>query len=384
MLSEEYIVECSDNIVRMYNKFVDASIVEMAKSIKKYYTFDEINRKANLLVISGTLKSKIIKHIAVLNKMSAEEVKKILEDAGKTTLASDDAIYMKSGFDVVPFTESPVLKQILETQIVETSGELFNLTKTTADAVQQKFISAVDVAEMQVQTGFTDYNTAIKNAIIDIVDSGANTAVEYPSGFKSALDVAVRRCVLTGVSKSASALQWQRAIDMKAPYVDISAHAGARPTHAEWQGKRFNLNGDGRFPSFVEPLAQFGNKPVKDQLEEYNCRHSWYPVMSADAPYAITKKYLKELNEKKVTSGGKEYTYYEAEQRLRQMERNIRKYKRRVQALKEARVEGQENPQLEEAIKRNNIKIREWQKHIRTFVNDTGVDRRRANEQIYY
>ena len=368
----------------MYNKFVDASIVEMAKSIKKYYTFDEINRKANLLVISGTLKSKIIKHIAVLNKMSAEEVEKILEDAGKTTLASDDAIYMKSGFEVVPFTESPVLKQILEAQIVETSGELFNMTKTTADAVQQKFISAVDVAEMQVQTGFTDYNTAIKNAIIDIVDSGANTFVEYPTGHKSALDVAVRRCVLTGVSKSASALQWQRAVDMKAPYVDTSAHAGARPTHAEWQGKRFNLNGDGRFPSFVEPLAEFGNKPVKDQLEEYNCRHSWFPVMSADAPYAITEKYLKELNEKKVTSGGKEYTYYEAEQRLRQMERNIRKYKRRVQALKEARIEGQENPQLEEAIKHNNIKIREWQRHIRTFVNDTGVDRRRANEQIYY
>ncbi len=384
MLTEEYIVECSDKILALYNKFVDASIIEIAKSIKKYYTFDEINRKANLLVIAGKLKEKITQNVAVLNKMSVDEVKKILSDAGQTTLSFDDAIYMKNGFDIVPFTQSPVLKQILEANILLTDGELTNLTKSTAENVQKQFFSAVDGAEVQVQTGFSDYNTAIKNAIIDVVDSGGGTIVEYPTGHKSALDVAVRRCVLTGVSKTASELQWQRAIDMKAPYVDTSAHAGARPSHEKWQGKRFNLNGDATFPSFTEPLAEFGNKPVKEQLEEYNCRHSWFPVMSADEPYSISKKYLQELNSKQVESNGKKYTYYEAEQRLRYMERTIRKYKRRVQALKEARVEGQTNEELENAITFNNAKIREWQKHIRTFVSDTGIDRRRANEQIYY
>lgn len=384
MLSEEYIVECSDKIVALYNKFVDASIIEIAKSLRRYYTFDEINRKANLLVISGELKEKIVENVAVLNKMSVDEVAEILSDAGKTTLSFDDAIYTKNGFDIVPFTQSPVLKQILEANILLTGGELTNLTKSTAENVQKQFFLAVDSAEVQVQMGFLDYNTAIKNAIIDVVDSGGGTVVTYPTGHKSALDVAVRRCVLTGVSKTASEMQWQRAIDTKAPYVDTSAHAGARPSHQKWQGKRFSLNGDAKFPSFTQPLAEFGNKSVKEQLEEYNCRHSWYPVMSEDEPYAITDEYLEELNTKKVESGGKEYTYYDAEQRLRQMERTIRKYKRRVQALKEARIEGQENPQLEAEIKHNNMKVREWQKHIRNFVSDTGVDRRRANEQIYF
>lgn len=384
MLSEKYIVECADKIVALYNRFVDASIIEIAKSIKTFYTFDEINRKANLLVTSGKLKKEIVKKVAMLNKMAQKEVKEILEDAGKTTLDYDDKIYMANGLDAIPFTQSPLLKQILEAQIAVTEGELYNLTKSTADEVQRQFIFAVDTAEMQVQSGFATYNEAIKNAVIDIVNNGGGTIVEYPTGHKSSLDVAVRRCVLTGVSKSASALQWQRAVEMGAQYVDTSAHAGARPTHEKWQGKRFSIYGDARFPPFTQPVAEYGLKPVKDQLEEYNCRHSWYPVMNADEPYAITKKYLEELNNKKVTSDGKEYTYYEAEQRLRYMERTIRSYKRRVKALENARIAGEENPELEEAIHKNNVKIYQWRKKIRQFVSDTNVVRRRSNEQIYY
>ena len=365
MLSEEYFVKCTDDIVALYNAFVDASIIEIAKSIRTYYTFDEINRKANLLIMSGTLKEKIIKKVAILNKMSQKKVREILEDAGKETLKYDDGIYMKEGFDIIPMTKSPVLMQILETQILNTDGELKNLTKSTASAVQTAFINAVDTAEMQVQTGFADYNTAIKNAVFNIVENGGGTIVEYPTGHKSQLDVAVRRCVLTGVSKSANKLQMERAKEMQAPYADTSAHAGARPSHAEWQGKRFSINNDGKFPPFA---------PILEQLDEYNCRHSWYPVFSADEPYSITKKQLDEINEKTVESGGKKYTYYEAEQRLRQMERTIRKYKRRAVALEE---NGQDNS-FEKS------KIRFWQKNIRQFVDDTGLDRRRANEQIYY
>lgn len=369
MLTEEYIVNCSDDIVNLYNSFVDYTIQQMAKAIKEHYSLDEINRKTDILITAGELKSKIIKKIAKLNNMSEKEVAKVLEDAGKTTLKYDDAIYTKEGFDVIPLTQSPQLRNILEAQILKTNGELKNLTLTTANEVQKAFYDAVNNADLQVETGIYDYNTAIKNAIYDIVErNGGVGKVEYPSGYSSQLDVAVRRCVLTGVSNSTNALQKQRAEEMHAPYVDTSAHSGARPTHAEWQGKRF------KYDDFINKPFGEAQKPVFEQLKEYNCRHSWYPVMHEDAPKARTAQQLEDINKKTVTSGGKEYTYYEAEQRLRYMERTVRKYKRRAMAIE----------QVFGDASHEKLKVRDWNRRIKKFCADTGIRRRPENEKVYY
>lgn len=366
MLSEDYIITCSDKITNMYNSFVDYTIQQIAKELKDYYDIDEINRRANILINSGHLKSQIIKKIAKLNNMAQSEVAKILEKAGKKTIAFDDSIYKEEGFEPIPFTASTEFRNILEGEILKTSGELKNLTATTADKVQEQFVEAVNNAELQVQTGLYDYNTAIGNAIKTVVENGGGTKVTYQDGkYKTQLDVAVRRSVLTGVSRSANELQLQRAKEMKAPYADTSAHEGARSTHQVWQGRRFSIFNDGKFPPF---------QPVLEQLNDYNCRHSWYPVMRADAPMARDSEELNKINSKTVTANGKKYTYYEAEQRLRQMERTVRKYKREKMALKECGLDNSSET----------LKVRQWNAKIKQFCTETGLKRRPENERIFY
>ena len=104
--------------------------------------------------------------------------------------------------------------------------------------------------------------------------------ITYPTGHKDTLEVAVRRAVLTGVSQTSAKLQLARADEMGCEFVEVTAHAGARPSHAEWQGKVFHRGGavtrDGvRYEDF-ERATGYGTGPG---LGGWNCRHSFYPCL---------------------------------------------------------------------------------------------------------
>lgn len=61
-----------------------------------------------------------------------------------------------------------------------------------------------------------------------------------------------------------------------------------------------------------------------------NCRHNWYPFFEGISERAWTKEMLDDIDPEPFEFEGKEYTYYEATQKQRQIERTIRKYKHRV------------------------------------------------------
>lgn len=78
------------------------------------------------------------------------------------------------------------------------------------------------------------------------------------------------------------------------------------------------------------------------------------------------------MEEKKYEYRGKKLTEYEAEQVQRGIERNIRKYKRRVVGLEAA---GQDGTAAA-------AKVREWQARQRDFLAATGLKRKSAREQV--
>ena len=78
--------------------------------------------------------------------------------------------------------------------------QIENLVRTTANAAQSEFISACDLAYMQVSSGAFDYNTAIRHAVDSAAKGGLR--VRYPTGWSDHLDVAVRRAVLTSVNQT--------------------------------------------------------------------------------------------------------------------------------------------------------------------------------------
>lgn len=378
MLREDFFIDATDEIVELYNQYTDSIIKTMALEIRGLGRLDVIRRKANLIMSANTIYKDMIEKLAKLTKYSKKDLEELLEKAGVETLKFDDKIYKEAGFKPAPISQSPEFLQILTGIGINTQGELNNLVKTSALSTSNFFYNTLDQALLEVSTGAFDYNTAIYRAVKKLATYG--TVIEYPTGAKTQLDVMVRRAVLTGVKDTANQFQVQRAEEFDAPFADTSAHSGARPTHAEWQGKRFclkgsKLKGTGKYLNFYEDPFGTENKPVFEQLQDPNCRHSWYPVMFDDEEPAYTPKEIAKLNSTKVSDNrGNVYTVYEAEQRLRYMERTVRKYKRQAKALE---IIGQDNSfELS--------KIDKWDREISLFVDSTGVQRREFNELIFY
>ncbi|MCC6148345.1 MAG: hypothetical protein IT308_12365 [Anaerolineaceae bacterium] len=154
-------------------------------------------------------------------------MRKLFEAAGVRSIQFDDMIYKRAGLKPLPLNLSPAMAQVLAAGLRKTQGVVRNLTMTTAIAAQNAFIDAADLAYLQVSSGAFDYISAIRNAVKDVASKGL-PVINYASGRKDQLDVAVRRTVLTGVSQTAGNLQLARAQEMGQDLVEVSAHIGAR------------------------------------------------------------------------------------------------------------------------------------------------------------
>lgn len=105
---------------------------------------------------------------------------------------------------------------------------------------------ALDSAEMQIMSGAISYNQAIKSAVKQLADSGLRM-VDYESGHRDHIDVAVRRAVMSGVNALCQRYAEQSMEYLDTNLVEVSAHIGARDidgpngweAHTKWQGRCF-------------------------------------------------------------------------------------------------------------------------------------------------
>ena len=180
-----------------------------------------------------------------------------------------------------------------------------------------------------METGAADYITAVRNAARRLTESGLQF-VDYSSGVVNHADVAVRRAVLTGISQVTGKIAEHNAAELDTDIVEVTAHAGARPDHAEWQGGWYSLSGKSKKYRSLAEATGYGRV---DGLKGANCRHDFYPVIEGiDKPMYIAEE-LANIDPPPFTDkNGKTYTYYEATQRQRAMERAIRKTKREILA----------------------------------------------------
>ncbi|MCD8049580.1 MAG: phage minor capsid protein, partial [Clostridia bacterium] len=113
--------------------------------------------------------------------------------------------------------------------------------------------------------------------------------------------------------------------------VEVTAHYGARPSHAEWQGQVYSLSGETQGYDKLSDATGYG---TGDGLMGWNCRHSFAPFFEG-SKRSYTDEQLREMKEHTVTYNGEKMTDYEASQLQRSMERDIRKTKRELTALDE-------------------------------------------------
>ena len=310
----------------------------------------------------GVLYQDIITLVAKYSNTSYEKVAEIFEEAGAKTLSRDDFIYKEAGLNPVPIRQSRPIMQTMSATIEKTAGNLQNLVMTTAIATQTQFYNAMNVAYMEVSTGVKSYSQSILDAIDNISSQGA--VITYPSGRKMSLESAVRMNIITGVNQTCGKLQELRADELGWDLMELTAHSGARPEHASWQGKIVSRSGQKGYLS----LDDIGYGTATG-FKGVNCRHDWYPYYKGSSR-TYTEKQLKEWQNEKVTYNGKEYSKYDATQIQRKIERQIRQDKKDIAGLQGVLTSNNKNDKLIEDTKVQLINKQNKLKQHNAILND--------------
>lgn len=360
MLKPEYLQRVPERMIQLYAQAEADILADMARRISTYdYWIPAVEHQAKMLEEAGMVREEILARLKTLTGRTNRELRQLMQEAGGVSLKSDDAVYRRQGLHPPPVSASEDLQKVLQAGYEKTSGTFRNLTLTTARTATHQFEQALDRAYMQITLGGMDYNTAIRSTIKQLSAEGVG-AIRYPTGRTDTIEVAVRRAVVTGVNQTALRLQDARADEMGADLVEVSAHAGARPSHAEWQGGIYSRSGKSRkYPDFVKTTG-YGTGAG---LGGWNCSHSfrpWFEGMSRTYDKAL----LKEYQAKDYEYNGVRMTEYEALQEQRKIERSIRRWKREKNALDAAGLDSSEA----------SAKITEWNRRQKDFLEQTGIE----------
>ena len=326
MLTEQDFIKIEKQANQLYANLELDIIEEIAMRIANFgYANTVVLNDIKIAQEMGILYQDIVELVAQYNNTSYEEVNRMFTEASETSLSYDDEIYKEAGLDPKPLAQSESIKQTMNATIQRTAGNLKNLVLTTAVATQTQFYNAMNKSYMEVSTGVKSYTQSILDAIKDISSQGAY--IIYPSGRKMSLESAVRMNIITSINQNCGKLQELRADEMGWDLMELTAHSGARPSHAEWQGKIVSRSGKKGYLSF----SDIGYGEVTG-FKGVNCRHDWYPYYPGSTK-TYTQEQLNAWKNEKVTYNGKEYSKYEATQIQRKIERQIRNDKKQLAGL---------------------------------------------------
>ena len=92
----------------------------------------------------------------------------------------------------------------------------------------------------------------MERGVTRLANSGLET-IDYISGTKTTIDAALRRHIVSQANQARNRLLMQRMDEWEWDLVFVDAHFGARPSHAEWQGKVYSRSGRStEYPPLVE------------------------------------------------------------------------------------------------------------------------------------
>lgn len=372
MLSPEFLAALPESVVALFLQVEEDLLEDIARRIAKTDGItDTAKWQAWRYEQVKLFSSNALQTLAQATGKSKEELVQLFREAALETLAADNEIYTAAGL-TVPETLSPTLQNILQSGYLQTGQMMENFTATTANTVTRQFENALDRAWLQINTGGFTYQQAIRKAIQTLAQDGLS-AIVYPSGHRDTIETAVRRAVLTGVNQTAAKLQIARMEEMGCEFVEVTAHPGARPSHAVWQGKVFH-RGDGTSVNgvYYPPFVQSTGYGTGAGLGGWNCRHNFFPFFPGLSKRAYTEEMLAQLDAKEISYQGKDYTRYEASQMQRALERKIRKAKREYLSLDAA---GQDTAE-------SAVRLRRARAQLNDFLTETGLRQDNFREQV--
>ena len=238
-----------------------------------------------------------------------------------------------------------------------------NLSQTTIET--KRYRKAVDEAISAVQSGVTDYNSAIRRAMKTAAQDGLR--VKYPnSGMTRRLDSAIRQNVLDGVRAVNNDVLRQLGNEYGADGIEISAHALCATDHLPYQGLQFSNRDFGELQNSLG--RPFG---------AWNCKHTMFPIIlgvSAPAHDADELRMYRENSAAEIEIDGRTMSRYEWSQEQRRVETAVRAQKDIAIA---AKASGDDVARREAQSKINAL-----QDHYEKVSNAAGLDMQRDRMRV--
>ncbi|MCI5668787.1 MAG: phage minor capsid protein [Oscillospiraceae bacterium] len=327
MLTPEQLQNLPKELTDLYSQLTEFILRDIARRIAKGAKITDtaeyqLYRARSL----GLSEKEIAAKIAEINGVSVDVIDTLIRDAAAQSDEFDRRMLGADDGAAVPLEDNKQLQKLMAAQIKETAGDCENLTGTMGFAdhdflgrvyylsMTDMYRRELDSAHMKVVTGATDYMTAIRQACNKLAASGVRT-IDYESGRSDRVEVAVRRALLTSVGHITHRISEENGKEFGADGWEMSAHSGARPSHAVYQGRQYTQ-------------AEY-EKKIKSLLSEPNCRHDVFPIILGVSEPTYTEEELRNIDSPPFTYEGRKYTAYEASQQMRKMERAMRKQKDR-------------------------------------------------------
>ena len=281
----------------------------------------QANKEYAAMVERNTLEAKAAQQAAIDEAREAlrEQAPELFETVGNMAFRNDLSLWEQAGQRL---TRGGAVDRAVREMRKRATGDILNLTRTMGFSfptgsvpARRAFTAALNSALTQAVSGTVSYQQACANAVRLLTQSGLRH-IDYKNGVTRQIDTAVRNAVLTASAQLSGEIMQANIEESGVAYVQVSAHWGARDSHAVWQGKVYSL---AEFCS----VCGYGEPSNPDHIYSYNCRHTHYPYWPG-----ISEPVEYPPEPGPFEADGKTYTYYQATQRQRAMERSIRAMKR--------------------------------------------------------
>ena len=355
----------NNKLVKIYTQLDIKIIALIVDKLLKEQKLDSLSkRQLRILIETGgkEIFEQTLKEMNLLDDKIKKEIKKVYDEMAEENFKTYDDLY---DYKQIERKMSKSQIQILNGAIKQTGKDLSNFTKTVAFSAEQLYVNAVDKAYFEVITGGRTVNEALKDASRELAKQGIT--LKDKAERKVSLEVAVRRNLRAGIKQTADNITEEIEKELGCNGYEVVAHVGARPSHAEAQGKQYAL---------TEKDAQKYNigywGDVEHLWQEYNCRHTYFGIILGVSEPVYTKKELLEMQNKKVTYKGKKIPEYDATQIQRKLEREQRSLLKQIEPLKGK----QDVSDLEEKLQ---LKKTEY----KSFCKETGLTPKYGRIEIY-
>lgn len=321
-----------------YNKYNTKVLKVLGETIKQFegLTPSQAHQLAQELKYSRTIDD-LVKELARLSGVSTNDVYEAFDIIAKENVEFARAYAEAKNLRFTPYKESLELQRITKAIAGQTSATFVNLAnsqmigftfkgkdgRVVFKNLRQTYVDLIDQAVYNATTGVVDYQSAMRNTIKQLADSGVKIH-EYDVGYRSynrRIDSSVRQDVLEGIRQVNLNIQRQVGRSYGADGVEISAHEPCAVDHLPINGRQYS---NAEFKRVNSELV----RPVG----ELNCRHFAFSIILGINKPEYTDEELKAMEEESlriIEYDGKKYTKYQATQQQRSLETAIRRQKDR-------------------------------------------------------